>query len=141
MKIAAAACPIDGHDNWASYEAKITEWVAEATREGVRGGAFPDHGAQVLWKTVVPMNAGATADSGSPDAGVPDTGAIVEAEMNIAGWIYGDVSLERSVRCACGGGACAQCHPLERATRPCRYGHYYGDEGECLLKIYRQRRI
>jgi len=48
MKIAAAAYPIDWHDDWASYEAKLTRWVAEAAGEGADLLVFPEYGAMEL---------------------------------------------------------------------------------------------
>lgn len=48
MKIAAAAYPIDWHDDWASYEAKITRWVADAAGQGADLLVFPEYGAMEL---------------------------------------------------------------------------------------------
>lgn len=48
MKIATATYPIDWHDNWASYEAKISQWVADAARSGADLLVFPEYGAMEL---------------------------------------------------------------------------------------------
>ena len=48
MKIATAAYPLDWHDNWASYEDKLTRWVAEAAGQGAALLVFPEYGAMEL---------------------------------------------------------------------------------------------
>lgn len=48
MKIAAAAYPIDWHEDWASYEGKIVSWVAEAAGAGADLLVFPEYGAMEL---------------------------------------------------------------------------------------------
>lgn len=48
MKIAAAAYPIDWHDSWASYEDKLSGWVAEAAGQGADLLVFPEYGAMEL---------------------------------------------------------------------------------------------
>jgi predicted amidohydrolase len=48
MKIAAAAYPIDWHESWASYEAKLTRWVETAAQEGAELLVFPEYGAMEL---------------------------------------------------------------------------------------------
>lgn len=48
MKIATATYPIDWHDDWASYEAKITRWVSEAAKAGASLLVFPEYGAMEL---------------------------------------------------------------------------------------------
>ena len=44
MKIATAAYPLDWHDNWASYEDKLTRWVAEAAGQGPEVQRHPERG-------------------------------------------------------------------------------------------------
>lgn len=48
MKIATATYPIDWHDDWTSYEVKITAWVAEAANAGAGLLVFPEYGAMEL---------------------------------------------------------------------------------------------
>jgi len=48
MKIATATYPIDWHDNWASYAAKITRWVADAADNGADLLVFPEYGSMEL---------------------------------------------------------------------------------------------
>ena len=48
MKLAAAAYPIDWHENWDSYEEKLTHWVAEAAGQGADLLVFPEYGAMEL---------------------------------------------------------------------------------------------
>ncbi|MGC9418500.1 MAG: carbon-nitrogen hydrolase family protein [Rhodovulum sp.] len=48
MKLAAAAWPIDWHDSWASYEDKLSHWVAEAAGQGADLLVFPEYGAMEL---------------------------------------------------------------------------------------------
>lgn len=48
IKIAAAAYPIEWHDNWQSYEAKISRWVKEAANNGAELLVFPEYGAMEL---------------------------------------------------------------------------------------------
>ncbi len=48
MKIATATYPIDWHNNWASYEAKITRWVSDAAQNGADLLVFPEYGAMEL---------------------------------------------------------------------------------------------
>ena len=46
MKIAAAAYPIDWHEDFAAYEAKVTAWVGDA--QGADLLVFPEYGAMEL---------------------------------------------------------------------------------------------
>lgn len=48
MKIAAATYPIEWHDDWASYEAKIIRWVGEAADAGAQLLVFPEFAAMEL---------------------------------------------------------------------------------------------
>lgn len=48
MKIAAAAYPLHWFDSWASYEAKLSAWVAEAAGQGAELLVFPEYGAMEL---------------------------------------------------------------------------------------------
>lgn len=52
------------------------------------------------WCPAVDMNTGAAAIYGPPDRGFPPTGVIAQGELNVPGWVYGDVSLDgiREVR-------------------------------------------
>ncbi|SIO54838.1 Predicted amidohydrolase [Rhodovulum sp. ES.010] len=58
MKLAAAAYPIDWHDSWASYEDKISGWVAEAAEEGADLLVFPEYGTMELASLAGPAVAG-----------------------------------------------------------------------------------
>ena len=48
VRIAAAAWPVTWHDDWASYEAKLTAWVAEAAGQGAELLVFPEYGLMEL---------------------------------------------------------------------------------------------
>ncbi|PWE32179.1 amidohydrolase [Maritimibacter sp. 55A14] len=48
MRIATAAYPMDPLADWAAYEAKITDWVAEAAGQGAELLVFPEYGAMEL---------------------------------------------------------------------------------------------
>ena len=48
MKIATAAYPLDALTNWGDYAAKITDWVADAARQGADLAVFPEYGAMEL---------------------------------------------------------------------------------------------
>ena len=48
MKIAAACYPLDMLPDWAAYEAKITNWIAEAAGQGAQLLVFPEYGAMEL---------------------------------------------------------------------------------------------
>ena len=48
MKIAAAAYPLDFHESFASYAAKVTDWVAGAAAQGAQILVFPEYGAMEL---------------------------------------------------------------------------------------------
>ncbi|MEM7424236.1 MAG: nitrilase-related carbon-nitrogen hydrolase, partial [Pseudomonadota bacterium] len=48
MRIAAAAYPLDWHDNWTSYEEKMTAWVEGAADAGATLLVFPEYGAMEL---------------------------------------------------------------------------------------------
>ncbi len=48
MKIATAAYPLDPPDSWVSYAEKITDWVAEAAKNGAELLVFPEYGAMEL---------------------------------------------------------------------------------------------
>lgn len=48
IKIAAAAYPIDWHDNWQSYEDKITQWVTKAVANQAELLVFPEYGVMEL---------------------------------------------------------------------------------------------
>ncbi|WP_095588866.1 carbon-nitrogen hydrolase family protein [Actibacterium ureilyticum] len=43
MKIAAAAYPVEWHDSWADYAAKVTDWVVEAAGQGADLLVFPEY--------------------------------------------------------------------------------------------------
>ena len=58
MKVAAAAYPIDWHDSWADYAAKITRWVTEAANQGAQLLVFPEYGAMELAALDGPDDAG-----------------------------------------------------------------------------------
>lgn len=48
MKLAAAAYPLDFLPDWAAYEAKLTDWVARAARDGADLLVFPEYAAMEL---------------------------------------------------------------------------------------------
>ncbi|MBL8563406.1 MAG: carbon-nitrogen hydrolase family protein [Gemmobacter sp.] len=48
MTIAAAAYPLDFHDSFDSYAAKVTAWVSEAAASGAALLVFPEYGAMEL---------------------------------------------------------------------------------------------
>ncbi|WP_137699397.1 carbon-nitrogen hydrolase family protein [Marimonas lutisalis] len=48
MKIATAAYPLSWLSGWSDYEAKITQWVAEAVGQGADLLVFPEYGAMEL---------------------------------------------------------------------------------------------
>ncbi len=48
MRLASAAYPLDWFDSWAAYEAKLTQWVAEAAGAGAELLVFPEYGAMEL---------------------------------------------------------------------------------------------
>ncbi len=48
MKIATAAYEVSFLDSWAAYQAKLTEWVAEAAGHGAELLVFPEYGAMEL---------------------------------------------------------------------------------------------
>lgn len=48
MRIAAAAYPLDWHDNWASYEEKVSAWIEGAADAGANLLVFPEYGAMEL---------------------------------------------------------------------------------------------
>lgn len=48
MKIAAATYPVDWHNDWASYEVKVSRWVVEAAQAGAELLVFPEYGAMEL---------------------------------------------------------------------------------------------
>ncbi|MGP3697736.1 carbon-nitrogen hydrolase family protein [Rhodobacter sp. NSM] len=48
MKIAAAAYPLDWFDSFSGYEAKMTDWVSRAARQGADLLVFPEYGSMEL---------------------------------------------------------------------------------------------
>ncbi len=48
FKVAAAAYPLDWFETWAGYEAKVTQWVAEAAAQSAELLVFPEYGAMEL---------------------------------------------------------------------------------------------
>ncbi|WP_406736994.1 carbon-nitrogen hydrolase family protein [Thioclava sp. GXIMD4215] len=48
LHIATAAYPLDWHDSWDAYEAKVTGWVEAAVAEGAQLLVFPEYGAMEL---------------------------------------------------------------------------------------------
>lgn len=48
VRIAAAAYPLDWFDDFAAYEAKLSNWVAEAAGAGAELLVFPEYGAMEL---------------------------------------------------------------------------------------------
>jgi len=69
------------------------------------------------WNPVVEMNTGAAAIYGPPDMGFPDNGVIAESELNVPGWVYGDVSLEAVRRVRRNGRVLNVKHWEEQAAR------------------------
>jgi len=63
MKLAAAAYPIDWHDSWAGYEAKLLAWVEDAAGEGADLLVFPEYGAMELASLAGEEAAGGLASS------------------------------------------------------------------------------
>ncbi|MGB3147456.1 MAG: carbon-nitrogen hydrolase family protein [Paracoccaceae bacterium] len=72
MKIAAAAYPLSWFDAFADYEAKLTEWVAEAAGAGAELLVFPEYGAMEL------------ASLGGPAVAADQEGALREAARHRA---------------------------------------------------------
>ncbi|NCQ24044.1 MAG: amidohydrolase [Rhodobacteraceae bacterium CG17_big_fil_post_rev_8_21_14_2_50_63_15] len=58
MKIATAAYPLDMLASWADYAAKLSDWVADAARQGADLAVFPEYGAMELATLAGPEAAG-----------------------------------------------------------------------------------
>jgi len=56
------------------------------------------------WSEAVDVSVGAGGIFGPPDVGFPQTGVIALGEMNVPGWVYGDVDLEHVARVRSDGG-------------------------------------
>jgi predicted amidohydrolase len=54
LRIAAAQYPIDAIASWASYEAKLSDWVAQAAENGAQLLLFPEYGAMELARIAAP---------------------------------------------------------------------------------------
>ena len=97
MKIATATYPIDWHDNWASYEEKITRWVTEAAQNGADLLVFPEYGAMEL-----------ASLAGSNVAGdIEQSMQAVDALLPKANALYARLSTEHNVHIL---GASAPCY-------------------------------
>lgn len=97
MKIAAATYPIDWHENWASYEAKIIGWVSGAARSGADLLVFPEYGAMEL----------ASLDGARVAGGVESSLRAVDALRDRANALYAALALQFSVHIL---GASAPCY-------------------------------
>ncbi|WP_324755359.1 carbon-nitrogen hydrolase family protein [Roseovarius sp. Pro17] len=58
MKIATAAYPLDPLPDWAAYNTKLTEWVADAAGQGAELLVFPEYGSLELSMLAGPVVAG-----------------------------------------------------------------------------------
>ncbi len=56
------------------------------------------------WSEAVDVSVGAGGIFGPPDVGFPQTGVIALGEMNVPGWVYGDVDLGHVARVRSDGG-------------------------------------
>jgi len=54
VRVAAAAYPVDFHPDWASYEAKVSAWVADAAGQGAQLLVFPEYAALELVSLLPP---------------------------------------------------------------------------------------
>jgi predicted amidohydrolase len=50
---------------------------------------------EALWSPATDINVGAAGLYGPPDVGFPETGIIMEGELNKPGWVYADVTLSK----------------------------------------------
>jgi len=114
MKLAAAAYPIDWHDDWASYEAKLTAWVSEAAGAGADLLVFPEYGAMELASL-----AGADAAS-DLEASLK----AVSSRMELADAVHARLAMAHGVHIL---GASA---PVWHGERPVNRARLFGPHGE-----------
>ncbi len=69
------------------------------------------------WCPPVDANTGAAAVYGPPDTGFPPTGVIAQGELNRAGWVYADVSLDAIRAVRADGGVLNHSHWAEQLPR------------------------
>ncbi len=114
MKIATATYPIDWHDNWASYEAKITQWVADAAQNGADLLVFPEYGAMEL-----------ASLAGADAAGdVEQSMRAVNALLPQANALYADLAMQHNVHIL---GASAPCY--DGTVRPSNRAVFFAPNG------------
>jgi predicted amidohydrolase len=114
MKIAAATYPVDWHDNWASYETKITHWVAEAAGARAELLVFPEYGAMEL-----------ASLAGSNVAGdVEQSMRAVDALLPKTNVLYAQLSAKYYVHIL---GASAPCY--DGNTRPSNRAMFFAPNG------------
>jgi len=123
MKIATATYPIDWHDNWASYEAKVTRWVAEAAENDADLLVFPEYGAMELASLAGSNVAGDVEQSmRAVDALLPKTNAL-----------YAQLSATYNVHIL---GASAPCY--DGNTRPSNRAVFFAPNG---TQAYQDKQI
>lgn len=114
MRVAAAAYPIDWHDGWASYEDKLSDWVAEAARENADLLVFPEYGAMEL-----------ASLAGERAAGEAETALrAVSERMERADALHARLAMEHNVHIL---GASA---PVWHGERPVNRARLFGPNGE-----------
>lgn len=113
MKIAAAAYPIDRHDDWHSYETKLTAWIAGAAGEGADLLVFPEYGAMEL----------ASLD-GEAAADLEASIRAVSSRMERADALHARLAMDHGVHIL---GASA---PVWHGERPVNRARLFGPKGE-----------
>jgi len=123
MKIATATYPIDWHDNWASYETKITDWVVLAADAGADLLVFPEYGAMEL----------ASLAGAEVAADVEQSMRAVDALLPKANALYADLATRHNVHIL---GSSAPCY--EGAERPYNRAVFFAPNG---TQVYQDKQI
>jgi len=123
MKIATATYPIDWHDNWASYEAKISRWVAEAADAAADLLVFSEYGAMEL----------ASLAGAEVAADVEQSMLAVAALLPKANALYAQLATEHNLHIL---GASAPCY--DGHARPSNRAVFFAPNG---TQAYQDKQI
>ncbi|GAA0299311.1 carbon-nitrogen hydrolase family protein [Rhodovulum strictum] len=114
MKLAAAAWPLDWHESWASYEDKLSHWVAEAAGQGADLLVFPEYGAMELASL----------------AGAEAAGDLERSLRAVADRVEAADALHARLAISHGVHILAASAPVWRGARPVNRARFFGPQGQ-----------
>ncbi|MCR9149610.1 MAG: carbon-nitrogen hydrolase family protein [Rhodobacteraceae bacterium] len=113
MTVAAAAYPLDRLADWTAYEAKLSDWVAQAAGQGADLLVFPEYGAMEL------------ASLGGANVAADLEGSLREVARHRDAMeaLHARLAAAHDVHILCGSG------PVYTGARPVNRASLFGPEG------------